>query len=112
MATGPDKVPTVIDLFNGGGTSTGTRAGAAYTLPAGKKAVQVSIATSGTLTVKIQNSVDRTNWFDVSSSTVSPGYLGEVDSVVPHWRVHVTAHTTSGTGSAAIVAQIAHVPVP
>jgi hypothetical protein len=108
MSLGPTTVPKVFDLFNGLGTMTGTQAGPAVTLPPGKKAIQVSIVTSATLTVKIQNSVDRTNWFDVSSSTVAPGIIYETDSTIPHWRVNVTAHTTSGTGSSApIVAQIA-----
>lgn len=108
MSIGPDKVPVVQDLFEGGGTSTGTRAGSTFTLPPGKKAIQVSLATSATCTVKIQNSIDGTNWFDISSSTVAPGYMAEVDSVIPKWRVNVTAHTTSGTSSAALVAQIAY----
>ena len=99
MSLGPDTVATVFDLFNGNGTTTGTRAVAAITLPPGKKAIQVGLTTSATLTLKIQNSVDKVTWFDISSSTVSPGILAEVDSVVPHWRVHVTAHTTSGTGN-------------
>ena len=107
MSLGPNTVPTPIDLFQGGGTSTGTRAGIALAFPPGKKAIQVSLVTSATCTVKVQNSVDKTNWFDISSSTVSPGILAEVDSVVPFWRVNVTAHTTSGTSSAALVAQIA-----
>jgi hypothetical protein len=112
MSIGPDKVPYVIDLFGGAGATTGVRAGSTFTLPPGKKAIQLSLVTSATLTVKIQNSLDKTNWFDVTSSTVAPGFLAELDSVVPHWRVNVTSHTTSGTGSSApIVAQIAY-PVP
>jgi len=108
MSLAPNTVPTVFDLFDGNGATTGTRAGASKVFPAGKKAIQVSLVTSATLTIKIQNSVDNTNWFDISSSTVAPGYLAEVDSTVPYWRVNVTSHTTSGTGTAApIVASIA-----
>lgn len=108
MSSGPDKVPYVLDLFEGSGATTGTRAGSTFTLPSGKKAVQVSFVTSATATVKIQNSIDGTTWFDVSSSTVSPGVVYEVDSAIPKWRVNVTAHTTSGTGTASLVAQIAY----
>lgn len=112
MSIGPDKIAYTQDLFSGTGTTTGTQAGATFKIPPGKKAIQVSLVTSATATVKVQNSVDGTNWFDITSSTVAPGYLGEVDSVVPNWRVNVTSHTTSGTGSnAAMVAVIAY-PVP
>lgn len=113
MSLGPTTLPATFDLFAGGlssvvgTTQTGTRAGPSISLPAGKKAIQVSLVTSATLTVKVQNSVDNVNWFDVSSSTVAPGFLSEVDSTVPYWRVNVTSHTTSGTGTAAIVAGIA-----
>ena len=108
MSLGPNTVPTVIDLFNGNGTTTGTRAEAAITLPGGKKAIQVSLVTSATVTVKIQNSLDRVTWFDVSSSTANAqNFIGEMESFVPNWRVNVTSHTTSGTGTAAMVAQIA-----
>ena len=108
MSLAPDTLPAVIDLFSGTGTSTSTGAGVAFALPAGKKAIQVSLVTSATMTVKIQNSVDNANWFDVSSSTVSPGYLAETDSVVKWWRVNVTAVTTTGTGTANAVAQICY----
>ena len=107
MSLAPDNLVYSLDLFSGTGTSTATGAGASFSIPPGKKAVQVSLVTSATMTVKIQNSCDGTNWFDVSSSTVSPGYLAETDSVVPWWRVHVTAVTTTGT-SAATVARIAY----
>ena len=100
MSLSPQTVPTVIDLFDGNGTTTGTRAGQSKAFPPGRKAISVTLVTSATLTLKIQNSVDQTNWFDVSSSTVaSASYLAEADSVVPWWRVNVTAHTTSGTGN-------------
>ena len=105
MSTGPDKVPVVIDLFQingtgGHGATTGTRAYDAFTLPAGKKAVQFSFVSSATATLNLQNSVDRSTWFNVLITTDS-NVLAEIDSVVPHWRVNVTSHTTSGTGSAA-----------
>ena len=109
MSLSPNTVATPIDLFDGNGTATGTRAGQSKVFPPGKKAIQVGIFTSATLTLKIQNSVDNTTWFDISSSTVaSASYLAEVDSVVPYWRVNVTAHTTSGTANnmAAAIAQL------
>lgn len=104
MSLGPTTVPTVFDLFNGNGTTTGTRAESPIVLPAGKKAVQVGLTTSATCTVKVQNSIDRITWFDISSSTVSTvgaggSFLAELESVVPYWRVQVSAHTTSGTGN-------------
>ena len=108
MSMGPNKVPYVLDLFEGNGATTGTRAGSTFILPPGPKAVQVSFVTSATATVKIQNSLDGTTWFDVTSSTVAPGVIAEIDSVIPKWRVNVTSHTTSGTGSASLVAQIAY----
>lgn len=115
MSMGPDKVHTALDMFRtngtaGFGTTTGTRAYDALTLPAGKKAVQVSLVTSATVTLNIQNSVDRTNWFNVLITT-NASVLAEIDSVVPHWRLNVTSHSTSGTGaSAAMVAQITQAP--
>jgi hypothetical protein len=94
-----------FDLFNGNGTTTGTRAEAAIALPPGKKAIQVSLVTSATVTVKVQNSLDKTTWFDVTSSTApAQNFIAEMESVVPFWRVNVTSHTTSGTGTAAMVA--------
>jgi hypothetical protein len=107
MSLSPSTVPAVIDLFNGAGTATGTQAGPAYAFPPGKKAIQISLVTSATVAVKIQNSLDKTTWFDVTTSTVAPGNLLETDSVVPYWRVNVTSHTTSGTGTAEIVAKMA-----
>ena len=108
----PESVPQVVDLFSTGdvsglGTTTGTAAYRAIAFPAGKKAVQVSFVTSATATVNVQNSLDRTTWFNVLIAT-NTGVLAEVDSAVPYWRVNVTSHTTSGTGtSAAMVARIA-----
>lgn len=108
MSLGPNTVATPIDLFNGNGTATGTRAEAAVILPPGRKALQVSLVTSATVTVKVQNSVDGVTWFDVSSSTaLAQNFISDLDSVIPKWRVNVTSHTTSGTGTAAMVAQIA-----
>lgn len=109
MSLSPQTVPAVFDLFNGNGTATGTQAGPATGLPPGRKAYQMTLVTSATLTVKLQNSVDKTTWFDVTSHTaVAQNGIYEVDSVVPFWRVNITAHTTSGTGvSVPIVASIA-----
>jgi hypothetical protein len=107
MSLGPDTIPAVFDLLDGGGTSTGTRAGLARGLPPGRKAVQISVVTSATQTIQVQNSLDKTNWFNVILAT-NTSLLAEVDSVVPYWRVNISVHATSGTGaSAATVAQIA-----
>ena len=117
MSLGPTTVPTVFDLFRGAsgsnadvaglGTTTGTAAYAAITLPPGRKAVQVSFVTSATATINVQNSNDKVTWFNVLIAT-NTSILAETDSVVPYWRINVTSHTTSGTGSgAAMVANIA-----
>ena len=113
MSLGPNTVATPIDLFHGNGTTTGTRAETVGIFPPGKKAIQVNSVGSSTLTIKIQNSIDRVNWFDVTSSTPASTtgvqLLAEVDSVVPYWRVNVTSHTTSGTGTlgmSALMAQL------
>jgi hypothetical protein len=105
----PSKVAFVFDLYGGTGTGiTSTGAGAAVKLPPGKKAIQVTMTTTSTMTVKIQNSVDGNNWFDISSSTVaSASYLAEVDSVVPNWRVHVSSYAWAGAGTnVASIAQL------
>ena len=109
MSTGPDKVPIVVDLFSGTGTGiTSTGAGSTFIFPAGKKAIQVNMTATSTITIKIQNSIDGTNWFDVSSSTaVAENFLSEIDSVVPKWRVHVSAFAAIGAGTQ--VASIAHI---
>lgn len=107
MSLGPTTIPASFDLFAGGAsplvgtTQTGTRAGPSVALAAGKKALQISMVTSATMVVKIQNSIDNANWFDVSSATAS--VLAELDSTVPFWRVNVTSHTTSGTGTAPLI---------
>lgn len=109
MSFDPSKLAFPQDLFSGTGTATGTQAGAAFGLPAGRKAVAISLVTSATATVKLQNSIDKTNWFDVMVTT-NTSVGAEVDSVFPFWRVNVTSHSTSGTGtSAAMVALIAQV---
>ena len=111
MSLGPNTMATPIDLFDGAGATTGTRAGQGKAFPPGRKAIQVNSITSSTLTIKIQNSIDQTTWFDVTSSspasTTGVQLLAEVDSAVPFWRVNVTSHTTSGTGTAAMTAIIA-----
>jgi hypothetical protein len=107
MSLSPDKIAFPIDMLNGNGTATGTQSGPVQGFPPGKKAVQISVVTSATLTAKIQNSIDKTNWFDVVAST-NTSILAEVESVVPFWRANITVHTTSGTGAAApIVIQMA-----
>ena len=110
MSLGPNTVPTVFDLVGQGGLSgTATGVGTTIVIPGGKKALQVSLTTSSTLTIKVQNSIDRVTWFDVSSSTVATAgaggsFLAEMDSQVPYWRANITAYTTS---ILAPVAQIA-----
>lgn len=111
MSLSPSNVPIVFDLVSLGGLSgTATGVGSAITLPGGKKALQVSLPTSATATIKVQNSIDRTTWFDVSSSTVATqgvaggSFIAEVESQVPHWRANVTAYTTA---TLALVARIA-----
>lgn len=115
MSFDATKLATPVDLFNGNGTTTGTRAEAFIALPPGRKAISVFAVTSSTLAIKIQNSVDKTNWFDVTSSspasTTGVSLLAEVDSVVPFWRVNVTSHTTSGTGTLGMAAFITQGPV-
>lgn len=109
MSLAPDKIAFPIDMLNGNGTATGTQTGPVQGFPPGKKAVQISVVTSATLTAKIQNSIDKTNWFDVVAST-NTSVMAEVDSVVPFWRASITSHTTSGTGTVApIVVQMAQV---
>lgn len=111
MSMDPSKVGFPIDMLDGNGTATGTQAGSAKGFPPGRKAIQVSLVTSATLTLKIQNSIDKTNWFDVYISTNSSS-MQEVDSVVPFWRANITAHTTSGTGtSVPIVAYMTQGPI-
>lgn len=110
MSMDPSKIHIPIDLFSGTGTTTGTQAGAIFGLPPGKKAVAIALVTSATVTVKVQASVDKTNFFDVVITT-NTSVLAEVDSVVPFWRVNVTSHSTSGTGSnAAMAAAITQAP--
>ncbi len=112
MSIGPDKVATTFDLFRvngvaGFGTQTGTRAYDTFILPPGKKSVQISVVTSATVTLNIQNSNDGANWFNLLISTQS-SVIVEVDTMIPRWRLNVTSHSTSGTGSAAVmVANIA-----
>lgn len=107
MTMGPDKVASVVDMFRtrgtaGLGTTTGTSAYDAIVFPPGKKSVQVSFVTSATATVNVQNSHNRVAWFNVLIAT-NTSVLAEVDSVVPYWRINVTAHATSGTGADALI---------
>ncbi len=120
MSLGPQNVPLVFDLMALGGLSgTATGVGSPATkLPSGLKALQVVIPTSGTLTVKVQNSVDNVTFFDVSSSTVSTvgaaggSYLAEINSTVPYWRANITSFANAGTGTAVATVKIAQVMPP
>ena len=98
MSFDASKMATPVDLLYGNGTATGTQAGQPTGLPPGIKAVQISVVTSATLTAKIQNSIDKVNWFDVVIAT-NTSLLAEVTSQVPFWRANITSHTTSGTGT-------------
>lgn len=113
MSIGPDKLPYVLDLLNGtGGTYAATAAFDKVTLPPGKKALQINLGTGIVATLKVQNSVDGTNWFDVTSNTTAnAGNLYEVDSIVPHWRAHYTVLTTAATTASPNVAVITQGPV-
>ncbi len=111
MSMSPSNMPHVFNLVSLGGlTGTATGVGSTVVLPAGKKALQVSLPTSATATIKVQNSIDGTTWFDVSSSTVATqgvaggSFLAEIDSQVPKWRANITAYTTA---TLALVAQVA-----
>ena len=108
MSLDPSKIPFVFDLFNGTGTSlSSTGAGPVITLPAGKKAIQVVSPSTAVGTIKIQNSVDRVTWFDVTSQAGTASYLAEVDSSVPNWRVNMTVFTTAAAAANPFVALIA-----
>ena len=114
MSFGPDKVVVSFDLYGGTGTSiTSTGAGAAVKLPPGKKVIQVAMPGTSTMTVKIQNSLDGTTWFDVTSSTVATqgvaqgAVLAEIDSAIPLWRQNITAFTALGVGTnCAVIGQL------
>lgn len=112
MSTGPDKIATALDLFQvngaaGFGTSSSTRAYDTFAFPPGKKAVAISVVTSATVTLNVQNSLDKVNWFNVLIAT-NTSVLAEVDSIVPFWRLNVTSFATLGTGAApAAVARMA-----
>ena len=113
MTMGPDKAPYVWDLLNGsGGAVTTTGAGPTVVLPPGKKALQVNMGTGIVATLKVQNSVDGTNWFDVTSNTTAAaGNLWELDSIVPKWRANFTVMTTAATTASPFVAVITQGPV-
>lgn len=111
MSMDPSKVPFVYDLVGLGGlTGTATGVGTTVIVPGGPKTLQVSLPTSATATIKVQNSLDGTTWFDVSSSTVATqgvaggSFLAELESYAPKWRANITAYTTA---TLALVAQIA-----
>jgi len=108
MSMGPDKVGPVVDLLNGtGGAVTSTGAGVPVALPPGRKAIQVNMGTGIVATLKVQNSVDGVNWFDVTTnSTAAAGNMYEVDSCVPKWRTNMTVMTTAATTASPFVAVI------
>lgn len=108
MSMDPSKVPYVFDLFNGTGTGlSSTGAGPTIVLPPGKKAIQQINPSTAVGTVKIQNSIDGTTWFDVTSQAGTASTIAEVDSVIPKWRVNVTVFTTAAAAANPFVALIA-----
>jgi hypothetical protein len=108
MSLDPSKVPYVFDLFNGTGTSlSSTGASPTVMLPAGKKVIQTVNPSTAVGTLKIQNSVDGTTWFDVTSQAGTASYLAEVDSAVLKWRVNMTVFTTAAAAANPFVALIA-----
>ena len=116
MSLDPSKVGPVFDFLAGAaGTSTGgavttTGAGTIYGLPPGRKAIQVNMGTGIVATLKVQNSVDKTNWFDVTTnSTANAGNMYEVDSCVPYWRTNFTVLTTAATAGSPFVALVTQV---
>ncbi len=111
MSMSPSNMPHVFNLVSLGGLSgTATGVGSTVVLPTGMNTLQVSLPTSATATIKVQNSVDGTTWFDVSSSTVATvgaaggSFLGVIESDAPKWRANITAYTTA---TLALVAQVA-----
>jgi hypothetical protein len=57
--------------------------------------------------LKVQNSVDGTNWFDVTTNTIAnSGNIYEVDSAIPRWRSNFTLLTTAATTASPFVAVI------
>mgnify|MGYP001572225379 CR=1 FL=1 len=116
MSMSPANMPYTFNLVSLGGLSgTATGVGTTIMIPGGKKTIQVSLPTSATATIKVQNSLDGVTWFDVSSSTVATqgvaggSFIGESESNAPRWRANITAYTTS---TLALVAQIAIPQIP
>jgi len=114
MSLGPDKVVFSYDMFSGtaypgsGGTGiTGTGAGPVIMLPPGTKVIQQVNPSTAVGTVKVQNSLDRTTWFDVTSYAGTESHLLEVVSAVPFWRANVTVFTTAASAANPFVAVIA-----
>jgi hypothetical protein len=114
MSIGPDRVVFPIDLMTGTFTTqittpTGTGVTPGFPngveLPPGNKVVSVTISATATMSVKIQNSLDKANWFDVSTSTSGQSVLYEVNSGVPFWRMNITAWTTALGTSWCTIAQ-------
>lgn len=82
-----------------------TGASVPVALPPGRKAFQIVMA-SGTATVKIQGSVDGSNWIDLHTETTSASTANkviELDDILPKHRANVSAWT-----SGAITVSSAH----
>lgn len=91
--------------------TTAVGAGTEFSVPTTEKvAMQVthgSTAASAT-TVKIQGSLDGTNWFDIGgeqsfTTATTVVYVSTGTFVAQVVRANVTAHTSTGTVSAALV---------
>lgn len=73
-----------------------TGASIPVSLPPGRKIFHLSMA-SGSATMKIQGSVDGTNWTDLHSEATSSSTAEkdvEIDDVFPKHRVNVSAWTS------------------
>lgn len=111
MSLSPDKIGPTFDFLSGtGGAVTTTGAGVVVSLPPGRKAIQVFMGTGIVATLKVQNSVDGTNWVDVTTNaTANAGNIYEVDSAVPKWRTNFTVMTTAATTASPFSAVITQV---
>ena len=110
MSLDATKVVFPIDLFSGTGTSlSSTGAGAVQILPPGRKVIQTVNPSTAVGTLKIQNSLDGTTWFDVTSQAGTASSIVEVDSAIPKWRVNMTVFTTAAAAANPFVAIIAQV---
>jgi hypothetical protein len=96
------KTQKVIDAKSATGDS------GPLALPPGRKIFHLSMA-SGTATMKIQGSVDGTNWTDLHTESTSASAAEkdvELDDIYPKHRVNVSAWT-SGVQNASVAWPVA-----